>query len=469
MPLIRFSETTPDPDDTWADDVLDRKEFAEYLTSLVESSATPLSVSINSEWGTGKSFFLRRWAMGLSKAHPVVVFNAWQADHRADPLDALLAELNFQLSQFRGIQKKAQKRLREKSIALLKVATPFTLKVMGRLLLGSEAVKEITELRSEIQGDLAEGAEEAAELAIESYSSQREAIENLKDALTELVRASEESAKSGIDGPLVFVIDELDRCRPPFAVGILEKVKHILSTQGVVFIIATDLTQLGHSIRGLYGESFDSQTYLRRFFDHYLRLPIPKTKRFVQMLSARHRLPIAESADVRVFYTEYKGMEKETVISAIFDRYKMTLRDAEQGYSRLFAAILALRGYDVLLEFMCNLVAIQIVALPQYERLLQKMVTPLEFWHNICEDFGFSADNETEAMRLHFFALQNPKAAYNAPSSLGAESGMTPPREILTRDVLSCITLNSRVLLENYRTVNFALEISNSDELFKTD
>ncbi|MBK7493258.1 MAG: hypothetical protein IPI17_15895 [Nitrosomonas sp.] len=65
--------------------------------------------------------------------------------------------------------------------------------------------------------------------------------------------------------PLFIFIDELDRCRPLYAIELLERIKHLFVYQGIVFVIATDTEQLKHSINAIYGSGFDSTTYLRRF------------------------------------------------------------------------------------------------------------------------------------------------------------------------------------------------------------
>lgn len=66
-------------------------------------------------------------------------------------------------------------------------------------------------------------------------------------------------------------IDELDRCRPSVAIDTLEQVKHLFDLPEIKFIIATDTTQLSHSVKTIYGEGFHGRTYLRRFFTQDLR------------------------------------------------------------------------------------------------------------------------------------------------------------------------------------------------------
>ena len=69
------------------------------------------------------------------------------------------------------------------------------------------------------------------------------------------------------------MIDELDRCRPSYAIELLESAKHIFSVDGVVFALSTNRQQLEASIKGVYGDSFSATDYLERFFDISFRLP----------------------------------------------------------------------------------------------------------------------------------------------------------------------------------------------------
>ena len=82
-------------------------------------------------------------------------------------------------------------------------------------------------------------------------------------------------AQSKENRPLIVVIDELDRCRPSYAVELLEVAKHLFAVDHIVFVLAVNRSELAHSIRALYGSGFDAEGYLRRFFDVDFRLPAP--------------------------------------------------------------------------------------------------------------------------------------------------------------------------------------------------
>ena len=66
---------------------------------------------------------------------------------------------------------------------------------------------------------------------------------------------------------MVFFVDELDRCRPTYAVELLERIKHLFEVDNIVFVLALSTGQLESSIRSLYGDGLDAPGYLRRFID----------------------------------------------------------------------------------------------------------------------------------------------------------------------------------------------------------
>lgn len=82
---------------------------------------------------------------------------------------------------------------------------------------------------------------------------------------------------------LIFFIDELDRCRPSFAIELLETIKHLFSVPGVIFVTSLDKSQLSHSVATIYGEKMDTTGYLRRFFDLDYKLPSPDKIKYMEI------------------------------------------------------------------------------------------------------------------------------------------------------------------------------------------
>ncbi|HEH8674990.1 TPA: P-loop ATPase [Pseudomonas aeruginosa] len=249
----------------WSGDLLKRKEIAELLTEYLDSSSSIKVVNINSPWGTGKSYFLGEWRLSLFASRPVVYFNAWENDFTGDPLISIVANIKEQLSQYRkssAIKKSLAKMVKQASRAFLAIAP-----VVGKGVLKKTTGVVAEELGASVENIAVETSGETAEKLIEKL------IEDNQKSLEEVVKFKESLRRLFAEVaekdscPVYIFIDELDRCRPTYAIELLERIKHLFEVDGCRFIIATDTVQLSHSIRAVYGAEFASIDYLKRFFD----------------------------------------------------------------------------------------------------------------------------------------------------------------------------------------------------------
>ena len=116
---------------------------------------------------------------------------------------------------------------------------------------------------------------------LSDYQQLKEKVRDFRSTLSEIAKNLSERNESH---PLVVIVDELDRCRPSYAVELLETAKHWFMVDNIVFVLAVNRSELAHSVRVLYGERFDADDYLRRFFDLDFRLPTPERATFVTAL-----------------------------------------------------------------------------------------------------------------------------------------------------------------------------------------
>ena len=252
-----------DPENIWAGDIGDREKVARTLIKLLGGQPGPLTTCLDGAWGSGKTFFLRRLCAMYSadkveekpSAPVAIYFNAWEDDSLDDPLIAIIGQLKKKLTGnsfaeiHDAITRNAKPLLAKAAFAFLKVVTK------GVPVLGDMDLK-------------AEDFESTNEILLDSYGKMTRSREGLRENLRRLAdQVFEESGK-----PLLFVIDELDRCKPTVAIALLERVKHLFAVQHIVFLFGVDKTQLGHTIRAVYGK-IDVNTYLMRFFEYTYVLP----------------------------------------------------------------------------------------------------------------------------------------------------------------------------------------------------
>ena len=320
-------------DDPFKNDLLDRKEPVEVLTHLVRSIEGPCALAVDAAWGAGKTTFLRIWAQHLrNQEFPVVEFNAWETDFSGDPFVALSTELTDGLHEYTGepleekiaaAQKAAKEVLRRAVPGLIRVATAGILDVNP--LLEKEAAKALASY---------------AEARLTGYQEAQKSVEEFRRVLQDMAKTLSQSRENR---PLIVVIDELDRCRPSYAVELLEVAKHLFSVDHIVFVLAVNRSELTHSIKALYGSDFDAGGYLRRFFDIDFRLPDPKRAAFIDALLDAIQLKqyIARTQDNTAMGDA--GVSK-TLLHGFFAAPDLSLRRIEQAIHRLGLVFAALRN-----------------------------------------------------------------------------------------------------------------------------
>lgn len=255
-----------DPAQPFRDDKLGRKEYAEILTGIVETFVDGAVIALNGAWGTGKTSFLKMWSQHLkNQGFPVIYYNAWEDDISDEPL----------LSMLRGMK------VLQKEEGLDRV-----FKTGAKVLVG--AISGALTAASGFWGGIAKGAIEGGMGQLEASicdslkkeDDRNELLCAFKESLTDYMTTVCDKGK-----PMVYLVDELDRCNPAFAVKVLERIKHLFDVPNIVFILAVDKRQLACSVKGFYGSNeIDAEEYLRRFIDFDYSLPQPNAEQFCDYL-----------------------------------------------------------------------------------------------------------------------------------------------------------------------------------------
>lgn len=320
----------------WPDDKLERYKSADFLTKYLNQLYADQEediykdsfvMNVNAGWGFGKTFFIKKWAEDLKKNnHPIVYFDAWENDFSDDPLLAFVSELEDSLNRYKAKTPKA-KRIFKKVVVAGKKAIVPTLK------LGVDLTAAV--LTNGAISDLSfESRENAVEKSIQSHKDKKEAIKNFKEALSELMSYLKDDINSAM--PMYVFVDELDRCRPTYAIELLEGIKHIFGVSGIYFIVATNKSQLVHSISAVYGSGFDAATYLRRFFDQEYALPEPNNENYSVYLMEKYRIKSGEN-----IFNTFDRISIAKIFSVLAGSFQLSLRDQEQIVRQIKAITLA--------------------------------------------------------------------------------------------------------------------------------
>ena len=372
-------------DDPFRHDALDRKESVEILARLIGSVEGPGAFGIDADWGNGKTTFLRMLRRFLENdAVPVVSFNAWEADYLSDPFTAIATELIDSLGK-RADASDTETKDRiasgvERAKAVMKTRWPAMLKaLLGQVPVAGTALGEMLDSYVDDR--------------VSAYRDARKSVEAFKDALQDMSRW----ASAGSEQPLLVVmIDELDRCRPSYAVELLEVAKHLFSVDGVVFVIAVNRAELAHSIQALYGPAFDARGYLGRFFDVDFRLPDPDRSRFIK--------ETITAVGIRAYLdrTPDRGGSSElsalgSLLETFFGEPVVSLRTAARAIHHLGMVYAALADKRLVLgTTTAALVILRTLNRELYYRFVDGRASDAEVVDAVVERLGVSAKYERE-------------------------------------------------------------------------
>ncbi len=298
-----------------------RKKYAEALTNIISAYSDGFVLAINNEWGTGKTTFIKMWQKHLeNEGFKTLYFNAWENDFESNPLIPLLSELKTLIPKE---DDSTFKSLLSKGALITKTVLPAIIEAVAKKYIDTEGV-------SEAVGKLTEAAADILKEEVDEYATKKKGLIEFKKQLEKFVK------KNNDGKPLIFLIDELDRCRPNYAVEVLEQVKHFFNVPGIIFVLSIDKIQLGNAVKGFYGShEINSNEYLRRFIDLEYVIPKPSTAEFCNYLYHYFRFNDFLFSDERKFHQELNG-DKESLLRfsiVLFETANTTLRQQEKIFA----------------------------------------------------------------------------------------------------------------------------------------
>ncbi|MBB1341855.1 NTPase KAP [Pseudoalteromonas sp. SR45-6] len=378
-------------DEYFSADKLDRARYATFLTRLLiqegfdenrpqEEQKRNYVINLNAEWGAGKTYFLKRWSQEL-KNFPVVYIDAWQQDYSDDPFLTVIAGIIKQLSA----QANFAITIPNKAASIFKAVAPAIAQGLTKKITGIDLNELNTLLFSDDEGGETENVESSkqnssafspavkalAQNLIKEHEAKSKSIEVIKSKLADWVSKFEQ--QEGKELPIFVFIDELDRCRPSYAVEMLETIKHIFDVKGIVFVVATDTEQLQHTIKSVYGEGFDAKVYLGRFFNSRYSLKRPALSDFLNVHADRTKFDpeYLKSRNIQILPQTEKAETAFANISVVLDAFQVSARAAIQITERITAIIANLpSGKKVDILVLATLFCIYEKDHPLYEEII---------------------------------------------------------------------------------------------------
>ncbi|WP_300181657.1 P-loop NTPase fold protein [uncultured Aliivibrio sp.] len=404
-------------------DKLNRARLAAFLTNNVipDAGLNGYVLNLNAQWGAGKTFFVKRWANSLSEhGHPTVYIDAWKQDYSNDPMLTVIASIIDQLRSYLDTPDKYINKIAEKTWRFFKatgseVTKGIVKKVSGIDIdnISDELDASNTELPKQDDEDNTFNGSVASKLTaalIDDHNVKLASVEGLKYELGAWAEAIISKGHNGkLNAPVFIFIDELDRCRPNYAVEMLEVIKHFFKIKNLVFVVSTDTEQLQHTVKSVYGESFDAQTYLHRFFDSRYSLNSSSLEQFI-ISKTELLLSNDDSFSTLRTWPIVNTQEPLTaLLTNLANGFLLSLRDTEQLINRLFSIIRNFPPYQELnLSYLVVLLIIREKNLNLYNEVISRSIVSHEK-NDILLDFEHSKLNfevylalQNEGSRRHY-------------------------------------------------------------------
>jgi hypothetical protein len=240
-------------------DEFNRKSIADKAINLLCSNIDVSPMVIDGGWGTGKSEFCQKLinCMREKNTHQLIYIDAFQADHADEPLLTVLAEV------IKILPEEAKNDFMKKALP----AVRYGLKTLAKAGVSHLLRQDVADVTNDFDREIQEAADKAIDASVQSllkdHIKANKSLSELQAAMT----------KIAAEKPIILFVDELDRCRPDFAVNMLEIIKHTFAVEGVQFILITNTQQLKASINHCYGTTVDAQRYLDKFLKFTFELP----------------------------------------------------------------------------------------------------------------------------------------------------------------------------------------------------
>lgn len=286
---------------TYREDMVGRNNDVKLFADMLNSISDCCSIAIDGYWGSGKTFFVKQVKMFMDAQNEFITtmdetykstfktssnenstylpqvsvyYDSWENDNDSDPVLSLIysimsnVDTDFSLKDDDGCIKKAA--------SILEFFTG----------------KNWTELVECFK----------SEDPLDTIRKNKDIEEKIKAFLDLLLEERGER--------LIVFIDELDRCKPSYAVKLLERIKHYFTNDRITFVFSINSMELQHTIKRFYGKEFDACRYLDRFFDLRISLPPVDKKKYFNSINFN---------DSRYLY--------DIVCSTVIDYFDFSLRE----------------------------------------------------------------------------------------------------------------------------------------------
>lgn len=228
------------------DDQLEVSKYSKGLIKFIENCQTPMTISIQGEWGSGKTSLINKLEDSLQNKFDTYIINTWDYAliDQEDISMAILKDFLKLISSDKDnntISKSAGKIFK----SFLKVGTrAIVSKYSEGMDIGEEAFNNFINLPS---------------------------LSDIKNDIKSLINKKYEKPNQSKD--MLFFIDDLDRLNPIDAIKILELLKNLFDQPHCIFVLAIDYDVVVKGLKAKFDSDEKNDREYRQFFDKIVQLP----------------------------------------------------------------------------------------------------------------------------------------------------------------------------------------------------
>ncbi|MGL4392105.1 MAG: KAP family P-loop NTPase fold protein [Fusobacteriaceae bacterium] len=281
---FKFSDVRPLSDLHFGRDI-----FAKQLEKIISNLDDSFVISLDSQWGSGKTYFLKRFEAYLKKKkYCVLYYNAWENDDEKDPFTSLIVEFTSQMKEYVGKNKVIIKNIMKNAGKLFLKNIPI---IVGNFA-GKYVGEKNIEMAKEFYQNSKEELEKISVKRMKELGEDKKTKEDFKESLRNFRLHVSNKKEDKKKDKIIILVDELDRCRPDYAVELLERIKHLFNVENYIFVLGIDREQIVNSIKQIYGKDMDDRNYLKRFFDFEFTLPPQNIKEYMSLQIDKLKLKV---------------------------------------------------------------------------------------------------------------------------------------------------------------------------------
>ena len=327
-------------------DLFQRSDLADRLSHLFSNLQHGTVSILDGRWGTGKTVFAKQWVHDLkAKGVGAIYFDAFASDYVSDPFQAISGVFvkaaadakKTKTAVYKRFLSNAARASRKMGVTAAKIGA----KIVTVGVIGSSEIEQLNEIKDDLVASAGDLTEDAAKKLLEEHAGSEATFAALRQSIAELPTLFAPDAEGAAQASLVIIIDELDRCRPDFALGVLEILKHFFHAEQVHFVLVTNRDYLIRSVEKRYGLADGSSEYIQKYYDFVIHF---------ESASAESRgtdsAIYADHVLRKLLPAHVPPNDANAIIDclkAIAEAYDLTLRQTERLVTNVVLAYLAIK------------------------------------------------------------------------------------------------------------------------------